>query len=149
MKNKVRIPRLEHFVEVMKAVPKKKFNIDNWREDNHYNEPLKVTIPDTFVKLDCRSVACALGWAALDKKFRRQGLKWVNKYNMSEGKSTLQLVYKDVTYEKAGGEFFGLDSLETNDLFFPDSYSEIYVEPKHVVKKIKALIKRYKKAGDE
>lgn len=116
--NKTRLKRLNHFITVLKAVPAKKFDLDVWRDRNFFDEPQKVKVPDNFVKVDCKTVACALGWAALDKSFNRQGLTFKEDNIgclMPDGKRRWNI--------HAGRHFFGITEGEAEDLFYQSNYA--------------------------
>ena len=138
MDNATRIKRLKHFVVVMERVPQEKFLIDNWFNKGAFEEPLDVVVPNNFVHVDCQTSACALGWAALDKTFNEAGLK----FNEWE-----EIVFNACSYEDAGKAFFGLTRDELGNLFYDSSYNSNPVKPKHVIRKLKNLIKKYECNG--
>jgi len=140
MNNKVRLNRLNHFITVLKAVPKKKFKMAYWYNPSYFSEEICVKVPDNFLNVKCTSVACALGWASMDKKFSKAGLGYY-----AHG-STGEITYKGKIDITAGSLFFGIDAEESNDLFV-DGY-EVHqdsVTPAMVIRKIKKLIKHYTK----
>ena len=131
------LKRLKHFVTVMESVPEEKFRIGNWMDIHAFSEPLNVVVPDTFVEVDCRTSACALGWAALDKKFIKLKLVWEDR--------TIRFNNKE--WEDAGIRFFGITEREAFNLFFDKSYRVDPVKPKHVIRRLKNLIKKYECNG--
>lgn len=139
MNNKIRLNRLNHALTVLKAIPKKKFEMGFWMKRNFFDKPLNIKIPDNFVNVSCTSAACALGWFASDRTFRRAGLRW---YETANGDGIDYNNHKD---QYAGAAFFGLTSREADNLFLPDRYMETTddITPRHVAERIRKLIKKY------
>jgi len=144
MENSLRLNRLNHLVEVMQAVPPKKFFMGAWMDPDFFNKPTRVEAPDTFIKVSCTTAACALGWAAMDRQFMLAGLSVVEQSDCGEVRLDSR---EDLSDGEVGMEFFGLNEDEVDDLFDPDGY-DLYtldVKPRHVISKIKRLIKKYSK----
>jgi len=144
MNNAIRLRRLKKAVEILKAVPTEKFHMDYWGHTEYFDKPLKIKIPDNFVHVDCRTSACALGWLSMDKGFRKAGLTF--RADISQP-SHGDVLYGKSRSEYAGRDFFGITYYEAQDLFipsdgFPEMQSEL-IKPRHVIAKIKKLIKKY------
>ena len=145
MNNATRLRRLNHMVTVLKAIPRKKFNMDYWGHTRYFNKPQKVKIPSNFIFVDCRTVGCALGWMAMDKKFRKAGLRFVaNLDTPSHGK----VYFKGLQAEHAGKELLGINYEEAESLFVPNAGYGHFVDngnikPRHVITRVKKLIKKY------
>jgi len=119
------ISRLKHLVSVLKKVPEKKFNMYTWG----YKEA-------------CGTTACALGWAAQDKEFKKKGLvsSW---YDEAGGIKALSIYLKDNTWAstlESGQFFFGLTQAQANKLFTP--YSNGKNTTANVIGRIKSVIKK-------
>lgn len=80
--------------------------------------------------VNCRTVGCALGLAALSGEFKRQGLRYeIESYN--EYADDKKIEYSLYIYHKNGGEgteaaacLFDINSGEATWLFTPDGYSK-------------------------
>ena len=137
MNNATRLRRLKHLVVVMKAVPVEKFNMCRWMQKEHFIKPVEVEVPKSFIAVDCRTAGCALGWAALDKKFIRAGLSVIGNKGYGNVK------FKNKQAAEAGEFFFGLRTIEADGLFQPAYYDIPDIKPRHVIAKVKKLIKKY------
>lgn len=84
--------RLERLYEIVKSIPYKQFDMNTWGER----------------KPKCGTVACALGWAARDKGFRKEGL-----HLDGGGLPTFNGEFGSA----AGREFFNLSIGDADDLF--------------------------------
>ncbi len=83
----------------------------------------------------CRTSACALGHAALDPKFQKQGLKVVwDQYSDGEVR------YRGHANCVAAEKFFGITNEQALWLFIPSSYSREPVKPSDVARRVKQLI---------
>lgn len=121
---KFHIERLRKLAKFLRTVPRKRFNIDFWTDEN------------TDDKFTCNTIACAGGWACSMPIFRKRGLKLDN-YGPTFGR------FKD--YD-ALSLFFGLSLRKTESIFNPDEYDEyISVTPKMVAKKIESVINEYQR----
>lgn len=113
MKERIYINRLKRLKKIIEKVPEEKINMLSW-----------------FDETECGTTACVLGWASLDKSFRRAGLK---SYKRIGGKICFKPTFKfdidrniyniEFTYQNAGKAFFGLSFYETNYLFVKLCYS--------------------------
>ena len=119
------IERLKHLIVILEHVDEEVtansqgrfgFDINNWFEED-----------------DCGTVACALGWAAIDPKFQAEGL-FIDKNSEPEFEGA-------VTY-LAGSHFFGISVDESCTLFAPYHYPSDMPrhDPKPVIARIKELI---------
>lgn len=102
--------RLKEFKKYLKSIDKEKFNMSTW------NEPKEDNL--------CGTSACALGWACVNPKFNKEGLKfklhngskiWAYPVFKTKGK-----VFEQV---EAGSKFFGIPKEVANSLFLPEYYS--------------------------
>lgn len=154
MNNATRIERLRHLVKVLKAVkPRGKqnhrlFDMKFWfRAEVVQTGDLEVDAKSGDCKLDtiCQTSACALGHAALDPKFQKLGLGITMDFEVNSPRDRRG----SVTYRNygsaidVGGAFFGIDEYEARELFMPDAYREDPIRPRHVIKRVEALIKQY------
>ena len=130
----ITIPRLKHLVTVLKRVPRAKFKMDTWYSDHYFKRKRRVTVPDSFVDVDCHTAACALGWASLDKQFRKEGL--VMSFGTPE--------YNDNCGVYAAVDFFNIEAEEAKKLFMPSTfYPAFWITPGRVIRRVKKLIRRY------
>lgn len=90
------------------------FDMNQWFRHDGDHEP---SVTEGF----CGTVACALGHAAMDKGFQRQGLKLEISFvgGDPENKSyyTGDIIFNDSVNEGAGAAFFGLSDREADDVF--------------------------------
>ena len=154
MNNELRLKRLKKFAKILRTVPRKKFNLDTWGRKKALRKSSEEKPPRNFVEIDCRTAACALGWAALDKGFIKDGLhlKW-------DGEGNADVYYKQKIDEEAGAKFFGLTLEEAGGLFmlhgsYPNYDDKIFnypvkkwkdVTPTMVALKVEILIEKYSK----
>ncbi len=143
MNNTIRLKRLNHLVTVLKEVPVKKLKMLYWMRENHFDKPVACVLPKNFIKIECSTVCCALGWAALDKQFHKAGLQVIS--NVQDDSPFGEILYKDFESLTAGREFFGLEEDESRNLFMDGQYKAVNVKPHHVIAKAKRLIKKYEK----
>lgn len=132
--------RLKRFVKVLESIPRGRFNMGAWGEHSGIHKPQEQNY--------CGTVACALGHAALDKVFQKEGLhmKWYdcgavwdpitgdveNEENRQyEGKP----VFGNKTDVDAGQAFFGLAYEEAEDLFLHTERTK-----RQVISQVKKLI---------
>lgn len=136
--------RLEHLIVVLKRVYDRgqDFSLSYWAMPNN----------------DCGTTSCALGWAALDRTFRQQGLKLLNNPRHSKEEevktpravaklagrySSLMPVYADCAGYAAASAFFGLNYADTRYLFDPSEYPDHHLHnPLAVVARIEETLGR-------
>ncbi len=126
---KLQVKRLRHLRSVLTRVKKSRkhsmFNMSVWGK-----VPIKmlkklkfadavVRTPEYVEENQCGFAACALGWAASNPTFNRDGLRLVH----DEG-GFMHVEYRDSTDTEAGVKFFGLDWDEAAYLFHPNQYYE-------------------------
>ena len=154
------IRRLKKAVKVMKAVPLQKFNMSQWFAPDYLEKKSKVVVPDNFVYLDCKTVACTWGFMCLDKGFRRMGAG-IGEHNTMPYYSDPKFKNGKRYYAEDGGSrLLGITEEEALDLFQPSYYSYMLcteqglkerfnlnfnseIKPRHVIKKLEGLIKEY------
>ena len=110
------IPRLKHLITILKNVPPENFDIKNWT---------------------CGTAACALGWAARDPEFNKQGLCMV-----TESGATYPGFDGEVGFT-AGALFFDLPRSQSGRLFDGWNYPKMSlkdVTAQHVIERIKELL---------
>lgn len=114
--------RLEHLIEVLDSVPRKRFSLDHW---------------------SCDTSACAVGWAAQDPKFKADGFKLARPLLDYEPHPVYQPVKGGPFTEgwEAVCEFFELTHEDAEWLFSIDCYDDfVAVKPRDVAKRIRALL---------
>lgn len=143
MNNATRLRRLNHFVAVLEAVPVKKFRMSHFLKENYFDNPLHVTVPANFIQVKCQTAGCGLGWAALDKTFRKAGLRVKSEEFGLEIYGNV--FFKDEEGIGAGAGFFGITRDEAEKLFLEVPYRIVSdkIKPRHVIAKVKKLIKKY------
>lgn len=105
----VHTARLKRLVRILKGVGvgrhKGKFNMGDFGSHYDGHRPAERNY--------CGTSACALGWAALDKRFNAEGLKgtWI-----FDG-TTLRITCHGKSFIDAGKHFFGLTDGEAANLF--------------------------------
>lgn len=113
--NKIYLKRLLKLRKIIKSIPNNNFYMGHW-----YNCD-KVRYGNKPIYYKCGTTACMLGWACLDKGFKRAGLKLTNEH-YPEFTPTTKFDKKQNPYKlsegEAGGKFFGLTWHEENDLFY-------------------------------
>lgn len=121
MMNKERLLLLADFLEKM---PEERFDYVSWVGYGWQGKP----------DLSCGTTACALGWATTIPELRDAGLRLVKVYSRYDGSRSHTFVtsveYPE-TYDAIDGnrysimaakEVFGINSLEANSLFVPDTF---------------------------
>lgn len=88
-----------------------------------------------YLKHQCETVGCALGYAAMDPEFNRQGLKVVLD---CADRSNIQ--FENYLGFKAGREFFGLSDSQTTYLFSSFTYPTSAATPHDVADRITELL---------
>jgi len=143
MNNTTRLNRLKHFVTILKIVPKLKFKMSAWMAEDVLDTPCPEKLPKNFIEIKCTTVCCALGWAALDKKFNRAGLTVRSDTHLHRCYGNVY--FKEYEETEAGQKFFGITSTEADKLFLEESYKKDSddIKPRHVITKIQKLIKKY------
>lgn len=117
--------RLADLLEADAANPNGvKFNLDNWAQDARF-DPLQVLydpVNTTEIPLDCRTAACAIGFAALSGAFKDEGLAW-----KISGSGYLIPTFKvrnrhDDEGFDAAASLFEINYRQAEYLFAPDCY---------------------------
>lgn len=136
-----RILKLADILTKFKPVKGKKFDMSTWGSHAMDHHPEKEA---NF----CGTAACALGHAALDKGFRRAGLRMTWKttsygadgfYHGEDNPQSYEATihFEDEEDENAGAKFFGLSYLEAYDVFLGTGATK-----KEVIAKLKGYAKR-------
>lgn len=94
--------RLRTLYAIMGGVPDEKVDMDNWRAGAWEDSAL--------IDTDCRTSACAVGWACAYPEFKAQGLSF-------DGAPLLITGRRRVGGWGAVEAFFGLDDEESSRLF--------------------------------
>lgn len=112
------IDRLKHLITVLAAVHSENFEIGYWKDTR-----------------DCGTVACALGWAGSDPRFKAEGLQLEH--------PSYAPYFQGFTGYAAGAQFFGITRGQSEYLFNPDEYApglNEQVTPADVIARIEELL---------
>ena len=126
------IRRLMVLAEFLRTVPRKRFNLESWVDDE-YPPVLDPENPE------CGSTACAVGWATTIPEFQALGLY------LSVVNGVLFPVFGGWERLHAVVCFFGLTIAEGEHLFFDSSYSHLeeMQGTKVVIERIEELIQKW------
>ncbi len=139
------LKRLSLFLR--EELPAKKFNMKCWMEAKNHKKKAFEILDDNFVEpIHCKTIGCALGWAATLPEFKRKGLKFYSETNKTNSADVI-LVRKGIRYDNfsAASQVFGIDFIDAVALFSPSQYPEDKVTKIMVADKIDQLIESYKK----
>jgi len=161
------VKRLRHLIEVLKKVPPQKFDIGVFVKEKSLSTPADCVVPKNFIEIDCRTTCCALGWAAMDKDFRSEGLDFIGSdllledvdlsdYDLANDKNDeihgcvspcQHSTYGTITYNKkvnfhAIEDFFDLQP-EMAKRFFLETYYNINPTTDDVIDRIDFELNRY------
>lgn len=120
----VQAGRLKHLITVLSKVTPEQFAIDSW------------------VGNSCGTVACAAGWAGMDKQFNAEGFK--NTQDIFSGFWSPE--FADVCGWAAVEEFFGIENIFSED-HYPKHPSE--VTPADVIQEIQKVLDQYESSKQE
>ena len=92
---------------------------------------------------DCGAVACAMGHAALDPEFNKQGLTLSEEEDGEYGEPEYRLDADSWAYSgwEAATEFFDIKGSQSRWLFDNDNYPHTNVTPLDVAKRITEMLK--------
>ena len=124
--------RLLRLADLLDGVRPRMFNLGTWytASEKRFGQYHDSDNPD------CRTVACAIGWAASDPWFRRRGLRLV----LGQCGYT-EPVFKTKRGWTACEHLFGLDPLNAVFLFMAECYSaEGRTQPRTVAKRIREFV---------
>jgi len=131
----IRTDLLETLKEFLKTVPREKFNLSVWRDCANR----EIFISDDYLKNECGTVACAMGWAATLPEFKEAGLEY----------SSATICYTNPK-DKRDGEF-SFDAIKrvfkfhhhntSKNLFSKLYYGSDSTPPDWVVSRIEYLLK--------
>ena len=160
------VKRLRRLIKVLEGVERARlpFDLDVWGRatDAEGNDPWEDGTP---ISEACGTVCCAVGYGALDRRLRAEGLKMIvnadgvmhevstvgafNRILRSTQKNTpagesayfyALIKYGPHTDWDAVGAFFGLNHGLAQSLFLADSYPKHKATPRDVIRRIEALI---------
>lgn len=135
------LKRLAKLAEVLKEIPPENFNMRVLYklDDIHLFDDDDLTL---LGLLQTRVVTCTLGWAALYKPFREEGLKFELKSNGLNKKRIVYETEEGVETDFPAEKFFNLSSDEANWVFNPNYYSptETY-QASAAIERIEKLVK--------
>lgn len=108
---------------------------------------------DNVRPIHCRTVGCAMGWAATIPSFRKAGLELrfgqISPLDTKPGKSTV-ITYQGEEGYSAASLFFDVEYYVACILFGPDYYTvNQWTQPKAVAKRIYELLEKGQEAFDE
>ena len=133
------LQRLHRLVEILVKVrdEARPLNMDYWVGSEETPDDIHIPSLDVPVH-ECGTASCALGWAARDPDFNKQGLHFFD----------LSTRYDDCVGYNAGREFFGLTWDEAYELFDPDAYpSDVTVND--VIDRVMDVIERHASEAKE
>lgn len=150
--NKARLLRLADFLAKLKESDSKEFDMGTWGRaeliQTQEAEPLEIDPASCGCKIEkkevfeCRTTACALGWATQIPSFQKAGLKmnWGGTLTGVDDSVDGAPSYKDMEdINEIGKQFFGLTEDETSFLF---TGAGDHNTPKETAKAIRTLVKR-------
>lgn len=111
------VERLKHLIKVMQNNAGRELDMNTWFQgDQEFKGHQKIR------RVRCGYTACALGTAALNPTFQRQGLYLENGH--SEPDNMAEVYYRNVDGIEAGAQFFGIQNTSAIYLFDPWYYRE-------------------------
>ena len=114
--NKERLLRLAR--DILPNVPEEKFNLKTWK---------------------CGSAACAVGWAASDPQFKKEGFKlYSGLFGPDDNRQVFTPSYGDLGGWSAVEKFFGIDFDHAQYLFSDEAYGSATKE--HVIQRIEEFV---------
>lgn len=133
----IRTDLLETLKEFLKTIATEKFDLDSWR----YTDNTEIFISDDYLKNECGTTACAMGWAATLPEFKEAGLI----YSGNTICHVNPLNKKDVEFSfEAVKRVFGFHHSNTSQYLFLklnyEKYGHIYVGPERVIARIERLL---------
>lgn len=147
------ISMLEQMIKMLHIIPVRRFEIENWVDYKTTSKPSK--LPENFIKYECGTVACAIGWGTFYKPFVDQGLSRGGILGDTPIFTTEKgnIYYADDCVYK----FLRISKAEAKDLFYGTAYYiksliegkslELRydeVKPKHLINRLEILLRRYK-----
>ena len=140
------LARLSELLSVLKEIPPSQFSLETWIHGYSYKqlrefyyEEKDLIRKEKFLEtkdikevIECGTVACAMGWAALYEPFSNLGFRFkiIRHLDPCRGHIAFAtLVYKDSESWGAVTDFFGLTLEESFYLFDYNSYVDFNVEP--------------------
>ncbi len=95
---------------------------------------------------ECRTAACACGWATTIKEFNKAGLVLAvnaSVFDTEEEANSATLYYQGETDLDAARLFFDIGGLDSDYLFSPGHYTDVQkVSPDFVAERIRAFVER-------
>jgi hypothetical protein len=120
--------RLKVLADFLLTVPSEQFNLREWR--SRENDDDGSSIDDEELLEDCKTTACAVGWACTIPAFKEAGLAFGGHHVWFEGECSWGAVQ----------EFFGLYKIEATYLFSHASYVGTRRTPEDVADRIYEMI---------
>lgn len=139
--------RLQTLADLLRVIPEDNFNLNSWINPcspNYDRVDLDFARKEPDQLYACGTVACAVGWAASIKEFRRAGFKINRGSPYFQGK-------KDRPFYKgwsAAEAFFGLSGNKAEYLFMDIKYpTKTATKPQDVCKRIESLLQAKARAA--
>ena len=121
-----RLLKLAAFLET--KVPRKQFDMKDRLS----------TKPEDLKDPQCKTAACAMGWATTIPEFKKLGLKFTEQKNQYEETEYHVTFGKDADYGmKSAEQLFGISDDEAWQLFNSQGYAET---PKQVAKRLRRFV---------
>lgn len=120
----VNVERLKLLIEALKLVPEKQFDLDTWLEEpNGFDSDSPFPSCSTRKEMkECGFAGCAVGWGALYKPLRDEGLTLLTYKELDEVIVCAEPAYSNARSWAAVRDFFGLTYEEALYLFNGGSY---------------------------
>jgi hypothetical protein len=122
--------RLLKLAEYLRTVDKRKFDLDTWGE---------VVRDKETGELKCGTTACAVGHACFNPDFRDEGLG-ISAFYLKDG--GIVPTFNGYYGPYAVSIFFDIDAIQTNHLFYADSYKYGRRGPRSVANRIESFVRR-------
>ncbi len=121
--SEIYVERLNQLVRVLREVRDENrfFNLNVWARKN-CNTTVETDLPEGV----CKTVACAIGWAAQDPWFRRRGFCLVNKNSLGDWYPRFKFRGETKTSWSAINAFFDTTTYTSDKLFSGREYPSDY-----------------------
>ena len=125
------VDRLLFLAAFLDTVNEDKFDLGSWRDS-----PYSSSITDSVLIHECRSTACAVGWACSLPEFQELGLKFEIHHPIYMDQYGVQIYGWD-----AVESFFDLEPLEAQHLFSDLTYLRMPKTSNAVASRIREFVK--------